>query len=46
MYPLTTDRQWLSKNVMVATNAHETTEELLDASFSLWSMSYQKKAGF
>jgi hypothetical protein len=29
----------------MATDAHETTEELLDASFSVWSMSYQKKAG-
>jgi hypothetical protein len=29
----------------VATNTHATIEELLDASFSMQSMSYQRKVG-
>jgi hypothetical protein len=33
------------KNVTAATNKHETIEELLDTSFSMWSMSYQRKVG-
>jgi hypothetical protein len=33
----------LSKNVTAATNIHATVEELLDASFSVRSMSYQGK---
>jgi hypothetical protein len=37
-------RKWLGKNVTTAMNTH-TTEELLDASFSMQSMSYQKKVG-
>jgi hypothetical protein len=34
-------RQWLGKNVTVVTNTHATTEELLDASFSMRSVTYQ-----
>jgi hypothetical protein len=34
-------RQRLGKNVTVATNTHATTEELLDASFSMWPVWYQ-----
>jgi hypothetical protein len=34
-------RQWLSKHITMATNIHPTTEELLDAMFSMWSKSYQ-----
>jgi hypothetical protein len=53
--PLIVARQWLGKNppivarqrlgrnVTAVTNTHATTEELLDAWFSMWPMSYQKK---
>jgi hypothetical protein len=34
-------RQRLGKHVQAATNAHATTEELLDAVFSMQSGSYQ-----
>jgi hypothetical protein len=34
-------RQRLGKHVPTATNTHATTEELLDAVFSMSSMSYQ-----
>jgi hypothetical protein len=43
MYSPTVARQRLSKNVAMATNAHATIEELLDASFSMLSVSYQGK---
>jgi hypothetical protein len=36
-------RQRLSKNVTATTNTHETTEELLDASFSMQSMSHERR---
>jgi hypothetical protein len=36
-------RQRLGKNVTAATNTHETGGELLDASFSMRSVSYQRK---
>jgi hypothetical protein len=36
-------RQWLGRNVTAVTNTHATTEELLDASFSMWPVSYQGK---
>jgi hypothetical protein len=36
-------RQRLGKNVTVATNTHATLEELLGASFSMRSVSYQGK---
>jgi hypothetical protein len=38
-------RQRLSKNVTAATNRHTAVEGLLDASFSIRSMSYQRKVG-
>jgi hypothetical protein len=37
--------QRLSKNVTVATNIHAKIEELLDASFSMLFVSYQRKVG-
>jgi hypothetical protein len=36
-------RQRFGKNVTAVTNTHETIEELLDASFSMWAVSYQGK---
>jgi hypothetical protein len=36
-------KQRLSKNVTAVTNTHAVIEELLDASFSMWSLSYQGK---
>jgi hypothetical protein len=36
-------RQRLGKNVIAATNTHSTIEELLDASFSVGSVSYEGK---
>jgi hypothetical protein len=54
-YPLTVDRQRLRKNprivarkrlgrkVSAVTNTHAVMEELLDASFSMWPVSYQGK---
>jgi hypothetical protein len=36
-------RQRLSRNVTAVTNTHATIEELLDASFSMWPLSYQGK---
>jgi hypothetical protein len=36
-------RQRLGRNVTAVTNTHPTTEELLDASFSIWPVSYQGK---
>jgi hypothetical protein len=45
VYLPTVARQWLGKNVTVATNMHATTEDLLDASFSVRSVSYQRKVG-
>jgi hypothetical protein len=35
----------LDKNVTAATNTKGTIEQLLDVSFSMWSMSYQMKIG-
>jgi hypothetical protein len=43
VHPLIVARQLLSKNVTVATNTDATVEELLDASFSMRSVSYQRK---
>jgi hypothetical protein len=34
-------RQRLGRNVTAVTNIHATTEELLDASFLMWPVSYQ-----
>jgi hypothetical protein len=36
-------RQRLGRNVTAVTNTHATIEELLDASFSMWPVSYQRK---
>jgi hypothetical protein len=36
-------RQRMGKNVTAATNTHTTIEELLDASLSMLSVSYQRK---
>jgi hypothetical protein len=41
--PLIVARQRLCKNVTAVTNTHTTIEELLDASFSMWPVSYQGK---
>jgi hypothetical protein len=38
-------RQWLGKHVPVTMNTHATTEELLGAPFSVWSMLYYRKVG-
>jgi hypothetical protein len=43
--PLITARQQLGKNVTTATNTDATIEELLDTSFSMRPISYQRKAG-
>jgi hypothetical protein len=42
--PSVVTRQRLGKNVTAATNTQETIGELLDASFSIRSVSYQRKA--
>jgi hypothetical protein len=36
-------RQRLGRNVTAVTNTRATVEELLDASFSMWPVSYQGK---
>jgi hypothetical protein len=36
-------RQRLGRNVTAVTNSHATIEELLDASYSMWPVSYQGK---
>jgi hypothetical protein len=36
-------RKWLGRNVTAVTYTHVTIEELLDASFSMWPVSYQGK---
>jgi hypothetical protein len=41
--PPITAKQRLCRNVIAVTNTHATIEELLDASFSLWPLSYQEK---
>jgi hypothetical protein len=38
-------RQRLGKNVTSSTNTHATVEQLLDASFSILSVSYQREVG-
>jgi hypothetical protein len=45
VYPPIVARQRLSINVTVAMNTHPKIEELLDASFSVRSVSYQMKVG-
>jgi hypothetical protein len=41
--PLIVARQQLGRNVTAVTNTHATTEELLEASFSMRPVSYQGK---
>jgi hypothetical protein len=41
--PLFIPRQRLGRNVTAVTNTHAKIEELLDASFSMWPVSYQGK---
>jgi hypothetical protein len=43
VYPLMVARQLLGKIFTTLTNTHVTIAELLDASFSMWPMSYQGK---
>jgi hypothetical protein len=43
--PTIVARQRLSKHVTAETNTHATIEELLDASFSMRSVSYQRQVG-
>jgi hypothetical protein len=38
--PVTVARQRLGRNVTAATNTHAKADELLDASFSMWPVSY------
>jgi hypothetical protein len=38
-------KQRLGESVTPATNTHATVEELLDVSFSMWSVSYQRRIG-
>jgi hypothetical protein len=45
VYPSIAARQRLDNNVSAATNTHAAIEELLDASFSVRSVSYQRKVG-
>jgi hypothetical protein len=45
VYPSILARQRLGKNITAATNTHATTEELLDTSFSMRSMSCRMKVG-
>jgi hypothetical protein len=45
VYPLIVARQRPSKNDTAATNKHATVAELLDASCSMRSVSYQSKVG-
>jgi hypothetical protein len=46
LYPPIVATQRLGKNLTAAINAHATIEELLDASFSMRSVSYQRKVGY
>jgi hypothetical protein len=45
VHPSIVARQRLCINVNAATNTHATIDELLDASFSMRSMTYQRKVG-
>jgi hypothetical protein len=46
VYPTIVARQRLGKIFTVATNTQATKEELLEASFSMRSGSYQRKLGY
>jgi hypothetical protein len=41
--PSIVSRQWLGRKFTAITNTHATVEELLDASFSMWPVSYRGK---
>jgi hypothetical protein len=41
--PPIVSRQWLRTNVTAVTNTHATIEKILNPSFSMWSVSYQRK---
>jgi hypothetical protein len=43
VYPSIVARQRLGRNVTAVTNTQATIEELLEASFSMWPVSYQGK---
>jgi hypothetical protein len=43
VYPPIVARQRFGRNVTAVTNIHATIEELLDASFSMWPLSYEGK---
>jgi hypothetical protein len=45
VYPLVVARQQLLKKVTAAMYTHAATEELLDPSFGMRSVSYQRKVG-
>jgi hypothetical protein len=45
VYPTLLTRQRLGKNIIAATNIRAAIEQLLDASFSMRSVSYQGKVG-
>jgi hypothetical protein len=45
VYPSVVTKQRLGKNVTAATNTQTTIEELLDPSFWIRSVSYQRKGG-
>jgi hypothetical protein len=46
VYPPNVARQRLGKHVTAATNTYATIKEILDASFPLRSVSYQRKVGY
>jgi hypothetical protein len=43
VYPFVVARQRLGRNFTAVTNTYSTIEKLLDAPFSIWSVSYQGK---
>jgi hypothetical protein len=45
VYPIVVAMQLLGKIVTTAKNTHATIDALVDASFSMWSVSYQRKVG-
>jgi hypothetical protein len=45
VYPFIVDRQQQGRNVTMATDIHATIEELLEKSFPMRPVSYQRKAG-
>jgi hypothetical protein len=45
VYPSIIARQRIDKNFIAESNIHATIEELLNASFSIRTVSYQRKVG-